>query len=61
MTLQNVLVIGNGGREFAIAKKLKQSPKVDHVYCAPGNVGMPTATNPTLSKPKGSLTSFCMG
>ena len=42
MTLQNVLVIGNGGREFAIAKKLKQSPKVDHVYCAPGNVGMPT-------------------
>nr|WP_087908417.1 phosphoribosylamine--glycine ligase N-terminal domain-containing protein [Limosilactobacillus fermentum] len=41
MTLQNVLVIGNGGREFAIAKKLKQSPKVDHVYCAPGNVGMP--------------------
>ena len=42
MTLQNVLVIGNGGREFAIAKKLRQSPKVDHVYCAPGNVGMPT-------------------
>lgn len=42
MTLQNVLVIGNGGREFAIAKKLKQSPKVDHVYCAPGNVGMTT-------------------
>lgn len=38
----NLLVIGEGGREFAIAKKLKRSPHVDHVYCAPGNVGMPT-------------------
>lgn len=38
----NVLVIGSGGREFAIAKKLKQSNHVDHVFCAPGNVGMPT-------------------
>lgn len=38
----NLLVIGEGGREFAIAKKLKRSSHVDHVYCAPGNVGMPT-------------------
>ncbi|MCI1974889.1 MAG: phosphoribosylamine--glycine ligase [Limosilactobacillus sp.] len=38
----NLLVIGEGGREFAIAKKLKESDHVDHVYCAPGNVGMPT-------------------
>lgn len=38
----NLLVIGSGGREFAIAKKLKQSPLVERVYCAPGNVGMPT-------------------
>lgn len=37
-----LLVVGEGGREFAIAKKLKQSPHVDTVYCAPGNVGMLT-------------------
>lgn len=37
-----ILVIGGGGREFAIAKKLKQSPHVATVYCAPGNIGMLT-------------------
>ena len=38
----NVLVVGEGGREFAIARKLQESPKVKQVYCAPGNVGMPS-------------------
>lgn len=42
MEKQNVLVIGGGGREFAIAKKLIESPRVGQVYCAPGNVGMLT-------------------
>lgn len=36
----NVLVIGSGGREHAIAWKIAQSPDVDTVYCAPGNPGM---------------------
>lgn len=35
----NVLVIGNGGREHALAWKLKQSPRVDRVFVAPGNAG----------------------
>jgi phosphoribosylamine--glycine ligase len=34
-----VLVIGNGGREHALAWKVKQSPRVDRVFVAPGNAG----------------------
>lgn len=36
----NVLVIGGGGREHALAWKLKQSRRVRTVYCTPGNAGM---------------------
>lgn len=34
-----ILVIGQGGREHALVWKLKQSPQVEVVYCAPGNAG----------------------
>ncbi|PTY77314.1 phosphoribosylamine--glycine ligase [Heyndrickxia sporothermodurans] len=36
----NVLVIGRGGREHAICKKVKESSLVENVYCAPGNAGI---------------------
>jgi phosphoribosylamine---glycine ligase len=35
-----VLIIGGGGREHALVWKLRQSPRVSKVYCAPGNGGI---------------------
>ncbi len=35
-----ILMIGSGGREHALIRKLKESPRCEAIYCAPGNGGI---------------------
>jgi len=50
-----ILVIGSGGREHALAWKLKQSPRVDRIFCAPGNGGTSQLAE-NVAIPAGDLT-----
>src|SRR5579863_9442119 len=47
-----VLVIGGGGREHALVWKLRQSPRVSQVYCAPGNGGIAAEAECVPADPK---------
>ena len=41
-TRMNILILGSGGREHAMAWKIKQSNKINKLYIAPGNAGTGT-------------------
>ena len=47
-----VLIIGSGGREHALAWKLKQSKRVEKLYCAPGNAGIGQVAQRVRIKPE---------
>jgi phosphoribosylamine--glycine ligase len=55
-----VLVIGAGGREHSLAWKIRQSPRVTEVFCAPGNAGIATLAElvPVAADDVAGLASF---
>ena len=58
----NILLIGSGGREHALAWKIKQSPSCDHLFIAPGNAGTAsfgTNVNITVTDFQ-SLSALCL-
>jgi len=57
----NVLLIGSGGREHALAYKITESPKLTKLYCAPGNPGISELAELVSLNPseKDGIVEFC--
>lgn len=57
-----VLIVGGGGREHAIAEKLRENPRVEQLYAAPGNGGMAAIAQciPCKATDIQAITDFCV-
>src|SRR5258707_11804228 len=57
----NVLVIGDGARAHALCWKLSESPVLEELYCAPGNIGVELIAEcvPISLKAVHTIASFC--
>lgn len=57
----NILILGGGGREHALAWAIAQNPKCDQLFCAPGNAGIAQVAHCVHMDPEDSdaVVSFC--
>ena len=57
----NILLLGSGGREHALAWKMAASPLTDRLYCAPGNAGIAREAECVGLDPSdhGAVIAFC--
>ena len=57
----NILILGSGGREHALAWAIAQNPKCDQLYCAPGNAGIAAVADCVAIDPNDgdAVTEFC--
>ncbi len=54
----NILIIGSGGREHALAWKIKQSPLVEKLYCSPANAGIAQVAEVVELKDHAAIVNF---
>ena len=57
--MSKILVIGSGGREHALCWRLKQSPSVSQVFCAPGNAGIAQDVSCMTLNDNDAVVAFC--
>ncbi|MEE9454133.1 MAG: phosphoribosylamine--glycine ligase [Paracoccaceae bacterium] len=57
----NILILGSGGREHALAWAIAQNPKCDQLFCAPGNAGITQVAQCVALDPKNGdqIVGFC--
>ncbi len=57
----NILILGSGGREHALAWAIAQNPKCDQLFCAPGNAGITEVARCVAISPKDGdqIVAFC--
>ena len=57
--MMNILLIGSGGREHALAWKIRQSPLAGVLYCSPGNAGIAAVAECVALQDDAAMLDFC--